>query len=104
MHRAAGRESGGVAAGDEIDRDHVGYEYDVRMFRRGGFEHPLDREAGRVGDVHDAPVAMPALAGEVQRPVLTGERDSELDKMSDRARCRFDDMLDDALVVEPGPG
>ena len=70
MDRAAGREVRRVAAGDEVDRDHVGHQRDVRMLGRRGFERLLDRLAGRVGDMDDAAVAVPALAGQMQRIVL----------------------------------
>ena len=72
--------------------------------RGRAFQRLLDRPAGGVGDMDDAAVAVPALAGQVQRAVLAGERHAELDQARDRARRRFDDMLDHRAVVEPGAG
>ena len=95
VHRAAGREMRRVAAGDEVDRDHVGHQRDVRMLCRRRLERLLDRVAGRVGDMDDAAVAVPALARKVQRIALLRERHAKLDQMPDRARRCFDDMLDD---------
>ena len=85
-----------VAAGDEVDRDHVGHQRDVRMLRRGGFERLLDRIAGRIGDMDDPPMAVPALAGQMERVALVANGNAELDQMPDRARRRLDHMLDDA--------
>ena len=59
--------------------------------RRGRLQRLLDRPAGRVGDMDDAAVAVPALAGQMQRAVLVvGERHAELGQplRSPRARAR----------------
>ena len=81
-----------------------GHQRDVGVLGRRGFQRLLIGPAGRVGDMDDAAVAVPALAGQVQRAVLAGERHAELDQMLDRARRRFDDMLDDLAVVEARAG
>ncbi len=93
-----------MAASDQVDRDHVGHERDVRVLLGGGLERLLDGVAGGVGDMDDAPVAVPALTGEVQRAAVLRERHTELDQMGDRARSRLDDMLDDLDIVEPRSG
>ena len=104
VHRAARREVGRVAAGDEVDRDHVGHKGDVGVLRGSGFERLLDCKARSVGDVDDAPVAMPAFTRQVQRVAFDRERYAQLDQMRDRARRGFDNMLDDVLVVQPCAG
>ena len=93
-----------MAAGDEVDRDHVRHQGDVGVLRRRGFERLADRPAGRVGDVDDAAVAVAALAGQVQRAIFGCERHAQVDQMLDRARRGLDDMLDDLAVVEARAG
>ena len=74
------------------------------LLRRGRFERLLDCKSGRVGDMDDAPIAVAALARQVQRVALDGEGHAEFDQMSDRARRGLDNMFDDAPVVEPRAG
>src|SRR5207253_6348443 len=93
-----------MTPGHQVDRDHVWHQRDVGVPGRRGLERLADRIAGRVGDVDDPPVAVPTFAGQVQRPILAGERDPKFDQMPDGARCLFDDMLDHLEVVEPGAG
>jgi hypothetical protein len=101
---AAGRKVGRVAAGDEVDGDHVGDERDVRLLGCGGFQRLLHRTARRVGDMDDPAVAVPALAGQMERLALGRERDAELHQPRDRSRRLADDIFDDPAVVEPGAG
>ena len=101
VDRAAGREIGGVAAGDEVDRDPVGQDLDIGIGEHRFLERLLDRPAGGVGDMDDAAVRMAALAGQMQRvAILARERHAELDQPGDRARRLADDILDDRAVVE----
>ncbi len=95
---------GCVAARDEVDRDHVGHEGDIGVLRGGGFERLLDRKASGIGHMDNPPIAVPALARQVQRVAFDRERNTQFDQMGDRARRRLDDMLDDASVVEPRAG
>ena len=69
-----------------------------------GLERLLDRVAGGVGDMDDAAVAVPALAGQVERAILARERHARARSDADRARRRLDHMLDDLEVVEAGAG
>ena len=93
-----------MAPGDEVDRDHVGDQRDVRMLRRGRLERLADRIAGRIGDMHDPAVAVAAFAGQMERAILAGEGNAEVDQMLDRAGCLLDHMLDDLEVVEARAG
>ena len=105
VHRAAGREMRRVAAGDEVDRDHVGHQRDVRMLRRRGFERLADRPAGRVGDMDDPAVAVAALAGQVKRAILARERHAELDQIArSRAGACSTTCSTTRAVVEPRAG
>src|SRR5437868_6851802 len=74
------------------------------MLPGGGFERLLHGIAGGVRDMDDAAITVPAFAGQVERIALLREGHAELDQMLDRARRRFDDMLDDADIVQPGAG
>ncbi len=78
VDRAAGRELLGVAAGDEVDRDHVRDQRDVRMLGGRAGERLADCPAGGVGDMDDPAVAVSALAGQVERIALGRERYAEL--------------------------
>jgi hypothetical protein len=104
VDRAAGRKMLRVAAGDEVDRDHVRHERDVGVLGGRAFERLADRITGRVGDMDDAPVTVPAFAGQMQRAILAGERHAETDQMLDRPGRGLDDMLDHADVVQPRAG
>ena len=71
----------------------------------GGFlERLLDRPAGGVGDVDDAAVAVPALAGQVPAVAIgfEVERHAKLGEAGDRRGGFGHDMLDDGAIVEPG--
>ena len=61
-----------MAAGDEVDRDHVGDQGDVGMGGGGLLQRLLHRPAGGVVDMDDAAVAVAALAG--QMPALAVRR------------------------------
>ena len=69
-----------VAAGNQVDGDHIRHKRDVRMPERGGFERLLDRGPGRVGDMDDAPVAVTPLAGQMKHATIIGERNAEIDQ------------------------
>ena len=70
VDRAAGREMRRVAAGDEVDRDHVGHQRDVGMLGRRGFRAPAGppsrwrRRHGRCG----GGCARPRASGAARRP------------------------------------
>src|SRR5689334_11429449 len=93
-----------MAPRDEVDRDHVGYERDVGVLCRGCFERLANRPAGRVGDVDDAPVAVPAFPRQMKRTIFGCEWDSKIDQSSDCRGGMLDDMFDHLAVVEPGAG
>ena len=65
MDGAAGREFRRVAAGDQVDRHHVGDERDVGVGGGGLLQRLLDRPAGGIGDMDDAAVAVPAFLGQM---------------------------------------
>ncbi len=56
----------------------------------------LHRPAGRVVDMDDAAMAVPALARQVEVVAFRVERHAELDQPLDRARRALDDELDRA--------
>ena len=95
-----------VAAGDEVDRHHVGDDADIGMRGRRFLQRLLHRPAGGVVDMDDAAVAVPALAGEVPAILaLSGvERHAELGQPRDRSGCVANDELDGGAVVEAGAG
>ena len=47
----------------------------------------------------DSAVAVAALAGQVQRPILAGEGDSEINEVADRPRRFLDDMWASSLDI-----
>ena len=94
-----------MAPGDQVDRDHVGHQRDVGMAARRGLERLLHRPAGRIVDMDDPAVAVPALAGQVPALGLAGvERHAERRQPLDRGRRVVDDELDGRAVVEAGAG
>ncbi len=70
----------------------------------GALQRLLHRPAGRVGDMDDAAMAVPALAGEVERIPFGRERHAEPGQPLDRGGRALDDAFDDVAVVEAGAG
>lgn len=93
-----------VAPGGKIDRDHVGHQRDIGVDFGGVLQRHLDGVAGRVVDMDDAAVAVPALARQVQRVAVHVERHAQLCQPGDRARCAFDHHFDDRAVVQACAG
>lgn len=92
-----------MAGGDEVDGDHVLHQGDVGIGARGFQQRDLHRMAGRVVDMDDAAVAVPALARQV--PALAEflaavEGDAEGGEPLDRGGGFGDNELDRGAVVE----
>ena len=87
-----------LALGDQVDRDHVGHQHDVRVGGGGFFERLLHRPAGGIVDMDDAAVTVPALARQVKRTIARGavgvERHAERDQPLDRGGRAFDHAFD----------
>ncbi len=93
-----------MAAGHEVDCDHVRDQFDVRMLRCRGLQRLLHCIACSIGHVDNSPVAVTTLAGQVQRIAFGRERNAKVDQVLNCARRGFDDMLDDLDVVKAGSG
>ena len=90
-----------MAAGDEIDHHLIGHERDVRMRPRRARERLLHRPAGRIVHVHDAAMAVPALAREMEHAFLAVEGHAQRGEARDRGGRALDDELHRGEIVEP---
>ena len=98
-----------LAAADQVNGDVVLVEADVRMRADPGLEGGLERPAGGVGGVDDAPVAVAALAREVivvgaVVPRLAGERHAQVNEPADRLRPAPDHVLHRFPTAQAGAG
>ncbi len=104
-HMPVGGEALAMAAGDEIDRRHVAREMAVGVGLGRLQQRLLHRPAGRVVDMHDAAMAVPALAREmpaVAAVLARIERHAERRQPIDRGRRVLDHELHGAAIVEAG--
>ena len=79
---------------------------DVRVRLDLTFERGLDRRAGRVGRVDDAPMAVATLAGEMEAAVaalVAREGYALRDEPLDRLAAVLDHETRDRLVAQPSP-
>src|SRR3546814_2809682 len=81
-----------MPAGDEVDRDHVRHEVDVRMRGGGRFQRLLHRHAGGVVDMDAAAMAVATLLRQMPAlsPCSAGiERDPKVGAAFDHRRRVF---------------
>ena len=96
-----------MARGDQVDRHPALAHRDVRVAAGAGEERLVDRPAGRVGGVGDAPDGVAALPRQVQaqRPLgIRRERHALLDEPLDRLAAVLGDEARRVLVDQAGPG
>jgi hypothetical protein len=96
-----------LARGDQVDRDVPLEHVDVRVGLDLPDERLLHRAARRVRGMDDAPVAMAALAGEVQVVgvgAVAGEGDALGHEPLDRAPAALDHEADGVVVAQARPG
>ena len=101
VHASLARISLAVPAGDEVDRRHVGDQADIGIGLGRLLQRLLHGETGRVVDVDDPAVAVPALARQV--PALADalvEGHAELGQPFDRRRRVLDHELHGGAVIE----
>jgi hypothetical protein len=92
-----------VARGDEVHRDHIGHQRDVGAGLRRLDQCLLNGGAGGIVDMHDAAVAVPALARQVPalaKCVTLIERHAQLRQLLNRVRRARDDKFHRLAVVQ----
>ncbi len=103
-HPACGGKLFTVAIGDEIDAGAPAEQGDVGRCLGCLEQRLLHRPAGRIVDMDNPPVRMPAFAGEVEGMLLAVERDAQFAQAIDRAGRALDHEFDRLEVVQPGAG
>src|SRR5450830_1617513 len=98
--------------GDQVDGDPLLQQFDVRALA-GLFEQGLeDRGPGGVGGVDDAPMAVPAFAGQVEleaavisaRVIITGKRHTLVDQPLNGFAAMFDGKAHRVFVAQAAAG
>ncbi len=102
--QAAGRLHAQLLSADQVDRDVVLEDADVRMLGRPRGQGGLDGPAGAIFGVQDAAVAVTAFAREVEGPATVGARefDPALHQPADAAGAASDGELDGIPMAQPG--
>src|SRR5206468_12702443 len=72
----------------------------VRMLGRSSFERLLNRIPSGVCDVDNAAVAVTALSSKMEHSILAREWHAQVNQVPDRSGGGFDDMLNDAEIVQ----
>ena len=91
-----------MAINDQIDRDHVGFQRDIGIGFCGFLKRFLHRPARRIVDMDDAPMAVSAFTGEVQRLLFLVERHAHPGKAFNRCRCIFDNEFNGFPAIQAG--
>jgi hypothetical protein len=98
-----------VVAGrpDQVDRNVLFQQHDVRVVAHLLFQGRLDRMARGVGGMDDAARAVAAFARQVVAQFgggIAGEGHALFDQPADRLAAMFDDITGDLLVAQAGAG